>query len=79
MGAVAAPRVSAGTRRADVDVAIGRLRELRNRVAHHEPLFPQDLRGRLDDLLAVAGLLHAELRNDLSTTSALPDLLAARP
>jgi len=45
------------------------LHQLRNRVAHHEPLLTTDVTGRLDDLLTVAEMINPELgryrwRND---------------
>lgn len=63
----------------DVDAPISRLHDLRNRVAHHEPLLQANLLARMADLLNVAGLLHAELKGHLSATTAIPGLLAARP
>jgi hypothetical protein len=69
----------AGTRRDDVDRPIGRLHDLRNRVAHHEPLLRQDLAARHHDLLTVAGLISTQLRDYISDHSAFPRLMSARP
>ncbi len=68
-----------GTARPDVDRPIGRLHQLRNRVAHHEPLLAQDLTARHDDILAVAGLIAPELRSYIGDVSPCPALIATRP
>lgn len=68
-----------GTSRQAVDRPIASLHNLRNRVAHHEPLFTVDLAGRHRDLLALADLISAELAAYITTKSWWPDLLATRP
>lgn len=68
-----------GTSRQAVDAAAGRLHELRNRVAHHEPLLREDLQARHYDLIKVAGWLHPELAGHLSATTTVPALLQQRP
>jgi hypothetical protein len=42
-----------GTSRKDVDRSVSRLNELRNRVAHHEPIFSQPLGSAMQDLIYV--------------------------
>jgi hypothetical protein len=66
-------------RAAHVDGPVGRLHDLRNRVAHHEPLLTTDVAGRLADLLGLAARLEPELGRHLQATSTVPSLLAARP
>lgn len=70
-----------GTSRRAVDRPVGRLHQLRNRLAHHEPLLRRNnTTGALDlttehlvdrhvDLLTVAGLISAELRDYIAATS----------
>ncbi|MCZ2812025.1 hypothetical protein O2W15_11330 [Modestobacter sp. VKM Ac-2979] len=69
-----------GTDRAShVDGPVGRLHELRNRVAHHEPLLTTDVTGRLADLLGLASRLDPQLGLHLRATSDVFGLLATRP
>ena len=69
-----------GTDRAlHVDGPVGRLHELRNRVAHHEPLLSTDVAGRLADLTGLAARLDPQLGQYLQATSSVPKLLTARP
>lgn len=68
---------------------VSRINDLRNRVAHHEPLvngFPlSGQRKRVsaeavyDDFLRLAAMLDRDLHSLLETTSQVPGLLAARP
>jgi len=69
----------AGANRAYIDARVGRLHQLRNRVAHHEPLLRENLRARMSDLLAIAEQLHPQLAAHLDATSALPTLIPAQP
>jgi hypothetical protein len=69
-----------GTDRAlHVDGPVGRLHELRNRVAHHEPLLSTDVAGRLADMLGLAARLDAQLGQHLQATSTVANLLTSRP
>ena len=69
-----------GTDRAlHVDGPVGRLHDLRNRVAHHEPLLTTDVAGRLVDLISLTGRLDPQLGLYLQRTSTVADLLANRP
>ena len=70
--------------RFDVKVAggglrVGRLHDLRNRVAHHEPLLNTDVAARLADLLGLAKRLDPQLGQHVLATSSVASLLAARP
>ncbi|HUH68460.1 MAG TPA: hypothetical protein VLZ05_06005 [Mycobacterium sp.] len=74
-----------GTSRPAVDGPIGRLHQLRNRIAHHEPLLRRDsatgvlslttqhLVDRHGDLLTVADLIAPELRDYIAATSTVRD------
>lgn len=68
-----------GTSRPDVDTRVGRLHELRNRVAHHEPLLGIDAADLHGDLLHVAALLDPRLRDYIQEQSTLADILTSRP
>lgn len=68
-----------GTARRTVDRQIGRLHRVRNRAAHHEPMFRVDLAAFHADLLGLAGLVLPELAEHIVTTSALPALIDVRP
>ncbi|WP_440708229.1 hypothetical protein [Herbiconiux sp. YIM B11900] len=68
-----------GTNRAEVDTRIGRLHELRNRVAHHEPLLGLDAASLYRDLIHVAGLLDTRLGGYIGASSAVASILDSRP
>lgn len=67
-----------GTSRPDVDTRVGRLHELRNRVAHHEPLLGLDAAGPHSDLLDIAALLDPHLGTYIAEHSTVSDVLATR-
>ena len=70
----------AGTdRERHVDSRVRRLHQLRNRVAHHEPLLRTNLAARLDDLLGLASLIDHSFGQYLRATTAIPALVANRP
>jgi hypothetical protein len=69
----------AGTDRRDVDRPVGRLHQLRNRVAHHEPLLRTDVPGRLDDLIRLASMINPELGQYLAATTTVTSWLDRRP
>jgi hypothetical protein len=68
-----------GTVRKDVDRRIRRLNELRNRVAHHEPIFSQPLGSAVQDLIYVCGLPSADVAAYIQATSSVGQLLQRRP
>lgn len=68
-----------GTSRPDVDTRVGRLHELRNRVAHHEPLLGIDAADLHHDTVHVAALLDPQLRDYIQEHSTVADLLTTRP
>ncbi len=73
------PAFRAGTDRRTVDAAVGRLHEVRNRVAHHEHLLGTDVAGRLDDCLLIAELIDTHVAHHLRATTRIPSLLLSRP
>lgn len=68
----------AGTSRPDVDARIGRLHELRNRVAHHEPLLTLDAANLHSELVEIATLLDRQLGFYVTEHSIVRTVLAAR-
>lgn len=68
-----------GTDRRTVDRVVGRLHDVRNRVAHHEPLLRTDVAGRLADCTYLATLINADLGQHLAATSRVSQLLTTRP
>lgn len=68
-----------GTSRTSVDSPVGRLHELRNRVAHHEPLLKLDIASIQTDLVRVAHLLDRDLGQYIAAQSSVPTTLAGRP
>lgn len=68
-----------GTRRATVDDQVGRLHDVRNRIAHHEHLLDHDIAALHDDLRHLAGQLLPDLQQYLNATSTVQTLLRRRP
>jgi len=67
------------TSRSDIDARVGRLHDLRNRVAHHEHVLSTNLVARLEDLLWVAERLDPSLSQYISATTDIPSLNGSRP
>jgi hypothetical protein len=67
-----------GGRRSDLQSRLERLRRLRNRIAHHEPVFNRALASDHDDVLMVLDAIDTDLRNWVAANSRVPDVLAAR-
>lgn len=66
-------------RRGDLRSRMDRLRLLRNRAAHHEPIFDRDLRIDHRFMCELASFISADLSTWISTHSRLPGVFAARP
>lgn len=62
-----------------VDARVRSLHHLRNRVAHHEPLFRLNVHGSHRHLTELASLLDPALGSYIVTQSTVPRLLATRP
>ncbi len=69
----------AGTSRPYADTRIGRLHELRNRVAHHEPLLGLAAPKLHLDLVEIATLLDPQLGSYITEHSTVPGVLVTRP
>jgi hypothetical protein len=68
-----------GTSRKAVDKHVTKLNDLRNRVAHHEPLDPGNVARRHRDLVELAGWLNVDLGAYVGDTTEVPQLLASEP
>lgn len=69
----------AGTNRRDVDKMVVGLHRLRNRVAHHEPLFTANLAAQHASILALATLFDPSMAAYIAGRSAVPQLVQTRP
>jgi hypothetical protein len=65
--------------RRNVHDRVARLNQLRNRVAHHEPIHGRDLARDHADLLLVATWIHPTVGEWLAGLSRVPAVLASRP
>ena len=66
-----------GRQRRAVQQRLDRLRELRNRIAHHEPIFDRNLTEDHELHLDALGWVSAEVRAWIETHSILPEVLQA--
>lgn len=69
----------AKTNRSDLDARVGRLHELRNRVAHHEPLLTTNLAAALQDVLWVTERIDPAIAQYIASRTDIPTLNASRP
>jgi hypothetical protein len=67
------------SKRKDVSTVTERMRLFRNRVAHHERLFHQDLRSRHDELLKLAMWIDPDARDWIAGRSSVLLILQNRP
>ncbi|NEE00721.1 hypothetical protein [Phytoactinopolyspora halotolerans] len=65
--------------RREIADRLTRLHDLRNRIAHHEPIHFRDLARDWQDILYIAEALGPDIRNWLVRTTRVPAILAARP
>ncbi|MFE4467603.1 hypothetical protein ACFRFH_02200 [Leifsonia sp. NPDC056824] len=65
-------------RRRDLHTALERLRKLRNRVAHHEPIFNRDLAYDHELLLSILGYLSSDVAHWCRTHSRFDSILLRR-
>lgn len=68
-----------GGRRGDLRVRMERLRLLRNRAAHHEPIFARDLAIHHRYMCELAGFIEPDLQTWIASHSRLPGVIAGRP
>ena len=66
-------------RRVTVYNLVNPLYELRNRIAHHEPVHNRPLQQRYDQLLELVGYIDLGLPGWLDRISQVPSVLAAQP
>lgn len=65
--------------RGPVSKVAGRLHEVRNRIAHHEPIHGRRIDLDLADALRLAGWISPVARDWIRSTSRVDDVLAAKP
>ena len=65
-------------RRADLRGRMERLRLLRNRAAHHEPIFARDLKIDHQYMCELAGFVSSDLKAWIASHSRLPGVIASR-
>ena len=70
-------RAFPGRNRKEVQRKLYSLRGLRNRVAHHEPIFNRDLNKDHDELMEVVGWISSDVRVWIERHSIVPDTLQA--
>jgi len=65
-------------RRGDVHASLERLRKLRNRIAHHEPIFARNLAGDHQQVLTLLAAIDPAMRTWAERDSRAPSVLAKR-
>jgi len=65
--------------RHDVEDRMQRIHVLRNRIAHHEPIFKRNLNHDHDDMLMLVGWISTEGRDWVGGISRVDALIAQRP
>ncbi len=70
-------RAFPGHRRSSVHRRLNHLRQLRNRIAHHEPIFDRDLVKDYEDLLEAVGWISPDVRSWIERHSRLPGAILA--
>ncbi|OLT11853.1 hypothetical protein BJF77_18815 [Kocuria sp. CNJ-770] len=81
------PRVQAGFQgvprhersRQELETVVARVHDLRNRVAHHEPIFHTNVAQHFADLTFIAGYVDAQAPQWLWETSRVHALMVSRP
>jgi len=72
------PNLSSADRRV-LEEPVARLHQLRNRVAHHEPMIAEPLPARYVDMLLVVGAVDPGLRAWVAANNRLLEVLGRRP
>ena len=71
--------VPIGQSRNAVRAELGQIRVLRNRIAHHEPIFRRTIADDLERMRTLVGYRSAEMRGWLDTVESVTTVLATRP
>lgn len=74
-----APPGASSRLRARIHDDLQRVRLLRNRLAHHEPVFARDLTGDLSTMIGLIGLRSQPLAEWVEAMQDVTDILAERP
>lgn len=67
------------TPREEIDDRMQRIHVLRNRIAHHEPIFRRNVAHDYADMLTLVGWISNEARGWVEELSRVPVLQAQRP
>lgn len=70
---------AAGANRKDIFIKLTDIRKLRNRIAHHEPIFMRNLSDDYLNVLSLVTSLYPDILPWVEHHSRVPDILAARP
>jgi len=73
------PNCPPNTNSDEIYQKLGRVREIRNRVAHHEVIFTKQPQIRYRDLIELCSWLNPDLGHFVETTSHFDTVFAARP
>lgn len=65
-------------RRGEIHLTLDRLRMLRNRIAHHEPIFERDLTIDHDKICGLIGYIEPEARAWVMNNSRIPKILGVK-
>jgi len=65
--------------RAELEKVVIRVHDLRNRVAHHEPVFHQSVHQHVADLIFIAGYIDDRAARMLADQTAIFELISRRP
>ncbi len=66
-------------KRKNLEYRLKKFKDLRNRIAHHEPIFHQDLKQDIDDILGILSWISPQKRAWVEYYSRLSDVLKMRP
>lgn len=70
---------ASGGFRGDVDDRMQRIHTLRNRIAHHEPVFRRNLEHDHRDMLTIVGWISTDAQTWVASLSRFDEVLAVRP
>lgn len=74
-----APAAVRGSDLSDLNRIVSRLYDLRNRIAHHEPIWWTHLQYRHDEVLRILGYIDTDLRGFVAAQSRFPAVYESKP
>jgi hypothetical protein len=66
-------------RRQELAAPVERLHQLRNRIAHHEPIHQRDLRADHDDMMTILAAISPHAHGWAKDLSTLPEVIDRKP